>query len=838
MAFRPRKHPEGSVKTLHRGFSLFRDKRMLLALPAFGLLMVAAIWWATILQLAASERAVLASALHETETFVTAYERFLRRTVKNADRTALLVKREFEGNGTVNLPELVQAGLVDAGRFVRVNVFDSDGNTAGSSMPRETAINVADREYFRLHEATDTGKLDIGKPVVRRSSGETVILLTRRLNHRDGSFAGVVAIAVTPDFFTEFYQESDLGKRGSLGVLGLDGAYRARRVGLAPASVPELGNPALLDKARLNPVGSYEGVSATDHLTRLFAYRQLEDYPLVIAAGQEKNESLVAFRRSQSNYLIIAALATGAILLFFAVVTTLAMRLQRHGEKLAEQRRFLRTLIDNMPDGVAVRSVHAGSAGAYLLWNKANEALFGVKTEQALGKTVVDVMPPETAARIMNLDRELLLSPTLQEDVETRDVTGRGRRVIRRVRTPIFGVDGEVEYLLSMSSDVTDAHARAEELRLAAKVFESTADGVILTDGDDRVISVNKAFSKLTGYAPDDMLGKALSETPFRPTDREEADARMQHLHRYGAVTGEVPRQHKNGKPLALWVTAIFVRDGAGKIVNYVRVFTDISELRESQRKLEQLATFDALTGLPNRYLLQDRLVQALRRTSRYGGRMGLLFIDLDGFKDVNDTLGHDVGDLLLKGVATRLQECVRTCDTVCRFGGDEFVVLLEPLTDAADAIAVGDRIVSGLFPPFLIAGQRIKTTVSIGIALNPEDGTDATTLLKNADVAMYKAKKRGRNRLELFSAPAEDAVPLNQTQRPPSTSRHAPVTNAASSEAKKTAAVAISDGCDRRPSGIVATNFARNSGVSPPMNSASNPVSPATGLMTLTRML
>jgi diguanylate cyclase (GGDEF)-like protein/PAS domain S-box-containing protein len=273
------------------------------------------------------------------------------------------------------------------------------------------------------------------------------------------------------------------------------------------------------------------------------------------------------------------------------------------------------------------------------------------------------------------------------------------------------------------------------------------------------VISINTAFSRLTGYGSGEMLGKLLSETPFRPTDLQESDARMEHLHRYGAVTGEVPRQSKDGKPLALWVTATCVRNGAGRIVNYVRVFTDISLLKESQRKLELLASFDALTGLPNRHLLHDRLVQALQRTSREGGRMGLLFIDLDGFKEVNDTLGHDVGDLLLNGVVARMQECVRTSDSVCRFGGDEFVILLEPMDDAADAVTIGERIVAALSPPFLIEGHRIKTTASIGIALNPEDGTDAITLLKNADVAMYKAKRSGRNRLEFFSVSVEDAA-------------------------------------------------------------------------------
>lgn len=740
----------------HRRFSLTRHKHSLWALPAFGLLLIAAVWTSTWLQLQSTERALISAATHQTETFVASFERYTRRAIKDADRLARLVKYEFE-QGTLDLPQLIRTGVVEGSGIVVVSVADANGTIIVRSKPADP-FNIADREYFRMHAERDTGLLDISKPVVSRASGRSTILLSRRLNYPDGSFAGIVLLAVAPEYFMEFYQEADLGEQGSLGLLGLDGTFRARRVGGEATSVADGSAAQLIARVRISPFGHYDVRGDIDDVMRIVAYRKLPDYPFIVTAAQATDEALGVFYKNRSNYLIIAAAATLVILAFFAVVTVLAVRLQRHRSELKAQRHFLETLVDNVPSGIAVRSVLPSNYGQYVMWNESNALTFGRKAEDALGKTIQDVMPAENVASVMELDRQLLASPMVQEVVQVRDLAGKGRRTFHLIRAPLFGAEGQVEYIMTSATDITAEQAKTDELRLASKVFETTADAIVMSDADDRVVMVNAAFSKLTGYDAQEIVGKILADSPFRPVDLAESDARMERQERDGFVTGEVPRFRKNGAPLSLWVTASSVRNADGTIRNYVRVFTDISLLKETQQKLEQLASFDSLTGLPNRRLLHDRLEQALLRAERHRVSMALMFIDLDEFKEVNDTLGHDVGDSLLREVAVRLATCIRASDTIGRVGGDEFVVVLEDACLPSDAVRIGQRIVTSLATPFDLNGHRVRTAASVGIAIYPPDGTTATALLKNADVAMYKAKRTGGNRVRFF-ADADEPV-------------------------------------------------------------------------------
>jgi diguanylate cyclase (GGDEF)-like protein/PAS domain S-box-containing protein len=734
---------------------LTRHKHSLWALPAFGLLLIAGMWAAAWVQLQATEHALIGAATHATESLAEEFEQYTRRAINDIDLSTRLVKHEFEHHDSIDLAQLIREGLLVEGRDrVVLSIADAKGNIVARNQPFKP-FSIADRQYFRLHAERDSGFLDISKPVIGRTSGIATVLLSRRLNHPDGSFAGIVLVAVTPQHFMEFYQESELGKLGSLALRGLDGTLRALRVGKSVSAVGDGSGPDLVALAQTSPSGHYETQSAPDHVMRIVAYRKLADYPFIVTAAQARDEALEEFYEQRRRYLIIRAVATAVIVLFFGVVTVLAFRLQRNRAELKAQRLFLETLVDNIPSGITVRSMRPENFGQYVLCSESNKLIFGTGKE-ALGKTVVDVMPAPYAAQIMELDRQILESPMPQDIVQVGEVPGKPARIYHLLRGPIFGADGRVDYIMTSATDITGERARNDELQLASKVFETTADAIVISDADDRVVMVNAAFTKLTGFGADEIVGKILAESPFRPIDADESKARMERQLRDGFVTAEVPRIRKDGTPLSLWVTASCVRNDDGTIRNYVRVFTDISLLKETQRKLEQLASFDALTGVPNRRLLNDRLEQTLRRMQRRNDGLAVMFIDLDGFKNVNDTCGHAIGDLALQAVAARLQKCVRSTDSVGRLGGDEFAIVLDGARLPADAALVGERIVAAMAEPLSLEGHRLTLAASIGIAVYPDDGTDAATLLRNADAAMYEVKQAGRNGFRFSAHPAE----------------------------------------------------------------------------------
>jgi diguanylate cyclase (GGDEF)-like protein/PAS domain S-box-containing protein len=718
-------------------------------------LLIAGMWVTTWVQFHATERGLIGAATHNTENLAAEFAQYTERAIKDLDRMTLLVKHEAEHHSAVDLSRLIQEGLIEhGGGHVVLSIADAQGNIIARNQPFKP-FSIADREYFRLHAERDTGVLDISKPLVGRTSGFSTVLFSRRLNRPDGSFAGIVLVAVMPEYFTEFYQEPELGEHGRLELLGLDGTLRARRVGANVTSVADGTEAALVARAQTNPSSHYQTQSDSDHVARIVAYRKLADYPFIVTVAQATDEALDDFYQQLSTYVIIRALATAVIILFFSVVTVLAVRLQRHRVELKSQRLFLETLVDNIPSGITVCSMRPENFGQYVLCSESSKLIFGIGRE-ALGRTVGGVVAAPYAAQIMELDRQMLASPMVQDIVQVHDSPGKLARIYHLVRGPIFGADGRVDYIMTSATDITEERARTDELQLASKVFETTADAIVISDADDRVVMVNAAFSKLTGFDAADIVGKILAESPFRPIDVEESKARMQRQLRDGFVTAEVPRIRKDGTSLSLWVTASCVRNDDGTIRNYVRVFTDISLLKETQRKLEQLASFDALTGVPNRRLLNDRLEQTLRRMQRRNDGLAVMFIDLDGFKNVNDTYGHAIGDLALQAVAARLQKCVRSSDSVGRLGGDEFAIVLDGARLPADAALVGERIVAAMAEPLSLEGHRLTLAASIGIAVYPDDGTDAATLLKNADAAMYEVKQAGRNGFRFSAHPAE----------------------------------------------------------------------------------
>lgn len=291
-----------------------------------------------------------------------------------------------------------------------------------------------------------------------------------------------------------------------------------------------------------------------------------------------------------------------------------------------------------------------------------------------------------------------------------------------------------------------------EQQRLSARIIASIADGVMVTDARRRLVFVNAAFSRVTGYSASEALGMTPAMLRSGRQDAAFYAEMWRQIDEAGHWQGEIWNRRKNGEIYPELLSVSAVRGASGEIENYVGVFNDISASKRYEERLRHLAHHDALTGLPNRVLFLDRFREALARARRQKQQAAVLFLDLDHFKKINDTLGHDVGDRLLQAAAGRISENVREIDTVARFGGDEFAVLLEMIDDEGGADTVARKLVDDLALPFQVAGNRLQLSASIGIGCYPRDGAEPEALLRNADIAMYRAKTEGRNNYRFFS--------------------------------------------------------------------------------------
>lgn len=312
--------------------------------------------------------------------------------------------------------------------------------------------------------------------------------------------------------------------------------------------------------------------------------------------------------------------------------------------------------------------------------------------------------------------------------------------------------DGTLQWIDGIIVDINEHKRMEEKLRLATKVFDNISDGVIVTDPNGHIVAVNTAFFSITGYSESDAIGRTLTMLNSARQHPLFHETLWSELMATGSWHGEIWNQRKNGEPYLSWITINAVRDTTGLCTHYVGIFSDITLIRESQSKLDHLAHHDPLTGLPNRLLFNDRLAQAILRLNRNEQQLAVLFIDLDRFKNINDTLGHHVGDELLKQIAYTLAATVREGDTLARLGGDEFIIILEDIDGLYGAGMVAEKLMAIFEQPFMVANHELFLTCSIGISLCPTDGTDINLPIRNADMAMYQAKAHGRNAYRFYA--------------------------------------------------------------------------------------
>ena len=408
-----------------------------------------------------------------------------------------------------------------------------------------------------------------------------------------------------------------------------------------------------------------------------------------------------------------------------------------------------------------------------------DEMLRAAFDQAAVGMTLVSLdlrylRVNDKFCEIVGYSRDELLSMGLRDTGEIPGHEAREKELLRRDGSRVWvavatslarGKSGEPRYFISMVQDISEARRATAALRESEerfrRTFELAGSGVAHIGMDRRFVRVNRRLCEMTGYSEDELLrltGREISH----PEDVDVINAQRPSLYAGETDAVRVEKRYLRKDGSVIWVafTMVVERNAAGEPQYEIAFFDDITArkqaeaaLRESEERFRQLAHHDALTSLPNRALFYDRMQHTLALAKRNSWTVGVMLVDLDRFKTVNDTLGHAVGDKLLRQVAERLSKSVRTSDTVARLGGDEFAVVLNNLSAPEDTAVVGQKIVAAFQAPFQVEGHSLLSTLSIGAALYPNDSTDQETLLNNADAAMYRSKEAGRNCFRMFSA-------------------------------------------------------------------------------------
>ena len=452
------------------------------------------------------------------------------------------------------------------------------------------------------------------------------------------------------------------------------------------------------------------------------------------------------------------------------VKTLLSNRLlkrQIEDRELAEQgMQDQQARINGIVDAAMDAIVSTDEEQNIVLFNRGAERMFGHLAADIIGQPLDLLVPVRFREKhrrhVEQYGKRGITTRTMSQPGQSYGLRANGEEfpfeaTISRVKV------AEKMVFTAILRDTTQRKLTEDELRIAAVAFESK-EGMLVTDAKGIILRVNQAFTETTGYTSEEVVGQTPS---ILKSGRHNADfyhAMWENIHRTGTWQGEIWDRRKNGEIYPKWLTITAVKGGEGSVTHYVGSHIDITERKVAEEKIKDLAFYDPLTRLPNRRLLLDRLQHALASSARSGREGALLFIDLDNFKTLNDTLGHNIGDLLLQHVAQRLESCVREGDTVARLGGDEFVVMLEDLSEnapeaAEQTEAVGEKILVSLNQPYQLASYEYHSTPSIGVTLFSDRQLGIEDLLKQADIAMYQAKKAGRNALRFFDPQMQDTI-------------------------------------------------------------------------------
>jgi diguanylate cyclase (GGDEF)-like protein/PAS domain S-box-containing protein len=629
-------------------------------------------------------------------------------------------------------PLLVAVGWTNAAGEMQANSYDFD-------QPR---ANIAEAPHFVAQLNKRDGKLFVSAPFHSLLADKWLLAASRRLNNADGTFAGIVNARIDQSYFSSIFRSIHLGKNGSVMLLHRDGQILVREPFIRGAVGKSVVDRSLLGLLPVADAGSYEARSPYDGVDRIGAYKAVPDLPVVVAVTYDRAEVLVPWRKHLYTFGSMTALVI-AIILFGT------RHLMRQTRKLAEETDLLELSLGNTPQGLCMFDKSARIS----VCNQNYLQMYNLSPEVVRpGCTLRQLIHHRKEVGLLTQDpeqyyREILAAvaegKTTSSRVETRD-----GRVIHVINRPIQG-GGWV----TTHEDISEQRKAVRELEETRNFFKTVIDHVpaaifVKRAQDFSYVLINGAAEKFFGLQADQVIGKSAHDF-FRKEDADVLLARDKELLKTGhqRFDDDRPIHVNSGAMRHITTERLIVRGADGQPKYLLAVVVDITEQKRTEAQIAFMAHHDLLTGLANRALFMKKIEEAGARLRRSGEAFTVLILDLDRFKNVNDSLGHPAGDALLKKIAQRLRPLLRETDVLSRIGGDEFAIIqVGEASPRERAIALASKIVDVITQPHEISGNRVSIGTSIGIAMAPKDGSDPDELIKKADLALYRAKSQGRN--------------------------------------------------------------------------------------------
>jgi len=733
--------------------ALIKQRSLLL-----GAILIGLVWTTLFFFLKNEHDSAERAAIQNSTNLAGAFEEHLSRSLSEIDRSLKIIRTLYAREpGKFDLANWLKSNRVLSADILQITIVDRGGNVKADSLWRvaQTSPDFRDSDSFKAHAEAPDDRLVIGKPTVHQETGSWSLQLSRRIESAHGSFDGVIVATLDPTYLTRIYNSVNIGKHGFIRVIGLDGAVRATSGRTFSILGKDFSGADLLKKVSAASDGwFYTNSFLSDSVKRLIAYGSVTGYPLVITVGLATNEIFSRLEsQKQSGYLLAAVLS-----LLILVVTGLSVRgqLLRDAAKkrLERANMLLNATLANMPHGICM----FGADKRLVLANDLYSTMYGLDPNKMKpGMTLPQVLEARVSSGCCPKDSQKYVSDRMAEAFrvdpgyivnELQD--GRTLAVSRRSMP-----DGGS---VAVHQDIT-AHLQAEKELNETKQFlnsiiENIPIAVVVKDAATRkFILVNRAFEAMLKVPRVEVLGKTVFEI-YREKDAARIDAADNE-----ALTGELEAHSHDyevemptGDSRILATHRIVVHDSQGTARYLVVVIDDITERKKSEQRIAFMAHHDVLTGLPNRLAILEKIEEAVARHRRRGDSFAVLLLDLDRFKHVNDTLGHAVGDALLRETAVRLKASLRETDVLARLGGDEFAIVQDRENNQRDAAsALAERVIEIVSKPFNIEGNEVNIATSVGIALGPEHATNSDSLMKMADLALYRAKSAGRSGYRFF---------------------------------------------------------------------------------------